>query len=178
MSHHINSQNVPETLKPITQKRLRPNSSGGWPETGLGNDLSSITNVATNFVVDSTSDNESLALQALENLSQNSEDISYRSITIESIHNLSGSEGISTASADNVPKIATNSNSTIGDTASLRAGNRTNYSLHLSNLPVDLTENIILDYNKVKGISDTDGIKITKHVKRNADLTLPYIHII
>lgn len=209
MTHNNNSQIAPEKSKQMKQKRLSPDSSGGWPGNDLENDSNSIIetiineiqsvaiisqddsaleilhksdptvicspmdDLALNKLTDSSviSGKESLALEALEKLSQNTEDLSYRSISIESIHNLSGSEGIVLASAETTHKTSATSNLIIDDTVRAR-DNRTYHSLHLSHLPINITENVISDYIKAKGICDTDGIKITKLVKRDADPSL------
>lgn len=94
--------------------------------------------------------------------------VSNDSIRIETIHDISGDhiDGNS-ASTDNV---ITNVNHSAGpDNSSVDAARL--YELHLTKLPVDITENDVKQYIARKGVLNVDSITLHKLVKRNVELS-------
>lgn len=154
---------VPETLKQTQKRQNTPSLSGNGP---LGSEIS-------------RENNESTALKAMESLDIT--DTSFKSIVIESIHDLSGSEHDSVIYTSNIEQnvekddIKATENELIPTPSTdifKEPSKPSNCPLHLSNLPTNITELDIINYVKLKGISNTDDIKLTKLVKSDADLSL------
>lgn len=90
------------------------------------------------------------------------------SIRIESIHDISG-DHIAGNSASTDITVTDNATSAGSDISSVDAAKL--YELHLTKLPVDITECDIVQYIAKKGVLNADSIKLHKLVKRNADLS-------
>lgn len=164
MAQNNHQKFVPEKLKQTQKRQNKPSLSGNGP---LGSEQS-------------LGDNDLTALKAMEALDIT--DTSYKSIDMESIYNSSNSEHDSAIYTSNIEQNVKKADITATKNKSIPTPNTqdiskksskpSNYSLHLSNLPTNITELDIINYVKVKGLSNTDDIKFTKLVKNDADLSL------
>lgn len=151
------------------------------PDPPLMEELNNMTRKILNkSCVDSQNITFSSDLANDSNISE-SDLISNKSWSIHSIHD------ISSDNIDGVNNAATNSNSDSG--ANLQAGQNATqvlstesfktshtkpiiHELYLSRLPTNLSEADVRNYIKAKDIDKADDLRITKLVKRDADLSL------